>query len=283
MFMIIGAHVSIGGGIEHAVDNAISLACETFQIFTKNQTQWKEKSYTRDEVQKFQNKLNESSIRKETIASHDSYLINLCADNHDNLEKSRQSFLEEINRCTVLGIPYIIFHPGSHLGKGEAWGLDTIAESVQWLIDQSKESQVRLLLETTAGQGTNLGYTFEQLQFILSEINSDRRMGVCVDTCHIYAAGYDIRDEKNYHKTMNQLEKIIGLEKIKAFHLNDSKKELGTRVDRHERIGKGIIGQKAFEFFINDRRFTDTPGFLEVPGGDPAFTDDIRLLKKLRK
>jgi deoxyribonuclease-4 len=278
--MIIGAHVSIGGGIENAVDNASSIGCETFQIFTKNQTQWKEKIYTNVEIQKFQNKLTASSIRIDTIASHDSYLINLCADNPDNLEKSRDSFLQEINRCSALGIPYIIFHPGSHMGKGEKWGLQIIIESIRWLIDQSQESKVILLLETTAGQGTNLGHKFEQLRFVLNEINNHQRIGVCVDTCHIYAAGYDIRDEMNYHKTIDQLEKLVGLEKIKAFHLNDSKKELGIRVDRHERIGKGVIGVKAFEFFINDQRFKDIPGFLEVPGGDPAF---IKLLKNLRR
>jgi deoxyribonuclease-4 len=281
--MIIGAHVSIGGGIENAVSNATSIGCETFQIFTKNQTQWKEKVYNSDEISKFQNSLMESSIQKDTIASHDSYLINLCADNIANLEKSRNSFLQEMNRCTALGVPYIIFHPGSHLGKGEEWGLRKIVESIQWLIDYSKGSPVKLLLETTAGQGTNLGYTFEQLKFMLTEIDNYQRMGVCVDTCHIYAAGYDIRDEMSYNKTMDQLVHMIGLENIKAFHLNDSKKELGLRVDRHERIGKGVIGKRTFELLINDQRFKDIPGYLEVPGGDEVFEDDIKLLKRMRK
>lgn len=280
--MLIGAHVSISGGIENAVSNAVTIGCETFQIFTKNQTQWKEKIYGANEIKKFQDNLVNCTINKDKIATHDSYLINLCADNPDNLKKSRQAFLFEINRCTALGIPYIIFHPGSHLGKGEEWGLQTIIDSLLWAIDNSKESKVMLLLETTAGQGTNLGYQFEQLQYIMDKINNCNRIGVCVDTCHIFAAGYDIRDEQHYTNIMNELINVIGLENVKAFHLNDSKRDLGTRVDRHERIGKGAIGIVPFQLLINDERFKEIPAFLEVPGGETVFMEDIELLKNMR-
>ena len=220
--MLIGAHVSIGGGIENAVFNAGKIGCETFQIFTKNQTQWKEKVYSAVEIKNFKDNLDNSTIDKDKIATHDSYLINLCADNPDNLKKSRQAFLFEINRCTVLGIPYIIFHPGSHMGKGEEWGINTIIDSLLWAIDESKESNVILLLETTAGQGTNLGYKFEQLQYIMDKINIYDRVGVCVDTCHIFAAGYDIRDKMTYNNTIKKINDVICLENVKAFHLNYS-------------------------------------------------------------
>ena len=280
--MIIGAHVSIAGGIDQAIHNAQHLGCESFQVFTKNQNQWREKSYSDEEINGFRKLLSESEYQHVPLAAHDSYLINLCANETAKLEKSRQAFLAEIERCTRLGIAYLIFHPGAHTGKGEAWGLHQIAESLNWSIDKSAGSQVTLLIETTAGQGSNLGYSFAQIREIMSRIVPKNRIGVCVDTCHIFAAGYDLRTEVQYETLIEQLNENFGLEHIRAFHLNDSKKDLGSRIDRHERIGKGYLGEAVFARLINDERFLNIPGYLEIPGDDVAFREDIVRLKNLR-
>jgi len=281
--MIIGAHVSISGGIEKSVENATRLGCETFQVFTKNQNQWREKIYTKPEVEKFRNNLNGSAISDANLAAHNSYLINICAIEGDKLEKSKQAFLNEIKRCHSLGIRYLIFHPGSHMKKGEDYGLHKIVESLQWALEESKGMDVVLLLETTAGQGTNLGYRFEQLHFIMKNVSNQKRLGVCVDTCHIFAAGYDIRNEESYNDTMSRFEQVIGLTNLKAFHLNDSRKDIGTRVDRHAQIGSGHIGELTFKLLVKDMRFKDLPGILEIPGGDEAFKKYIAQLKSYRE
>jgi deoxyribonuclease-4 len=280
--MIIGAHVSIAGGVENAVTNAMHLGCETFQIFTKNQNQWKEKIYTESEVELFRDHLNRQPISANLLAAHDSYLINLCSPDMELLDKSMVAFLQEAKRCLALGIPYLIFHPGSHVGKGEAWGIRTIAESINRVTEKLESDRIRFLLETTAGQGSNLGYRFEQLLQILEGVKYPDRLGICVDTCHIFAAGYDIRQEEDYVRTFRTLESVFGVDKIQAFHLNDSKNDFGSRVDRHETIGEGKIGLTAFQMLMQDPRFETVPGFLEIPGGDDAFKKDIQKLKKLR-
>jgi deoxyribonuclease-4 len=280
--MIIGAHVSISGGIEKSIENAMLLGCETFQVFTKNQNQWREKIYSKSEAEKFKKHLNRSAISNAYLAAHNSYLINICAIENDKLEKSKQAFLNEIKRCNSLGIRYLIFHPGSHMKKGEDYGLHKIVEGLQWVIEESKGMDVMLLLETTAGQGSNLGYRFEQLHYILENVSDQERLGVCVDTCHIFAAGYDIRNEKSYNDTMSRFEQVIGLTHLKAFHLNDSLKGIGTRVDRHAQIGSGQIGELVFKLLVNDKRFKDLPGILEIPGGDEAFKQYIAQLKSYR-
>ncbi len=280
--MIVGAHVSIAGGIENAVSNARRLGCETFQVFTKNQNQWREKVFDDGEVGRFRKCLADAGYTRVPLASHDSYLINLCSADAGKLDRSRQAFLAEINRCDQLGIAFLIFHPGSHMGKGETWGIRKIAESLDRVISDSGNSSVELLLETTAGQGTNLGFAFEQIRAIIDHVGRQDRIGVCVDTCHIFAAGYDIRTDLHYEDTIRKMEQTIGLHKIRAFHLNDSKKKLGSRVDRHERPGRGFIGESVFRRLINDERFASTPGYLEIPGGEEAFIEDIGLLKSFR-
>ncbi len=282
--MIIGAHVSIAGGIDNAIKNAQNIGCETFQIFTKNQNQWREKTYSASEISGFKERINISPYKNKPLAAHDSYLINLCANDEEKLKQSRQAFLAEMERCHQLGIDYLIFHPGAHTGNGEAWGINKIAESINWAIaHSSNDSPVVLLIEATAGQGTNLGYTFEQIKEMIGQIADRKRIGICIDTCHVFAAGYDLRKETQYESTFDQIQKSLGLEIIRAFHLNDSKKELGSRIDRHERIGKGHLGEAVFARLMHDQRFGDIPGYLEIPGDEQAFQEDIACLKRLRE
>jgi deoxyribonuclease-4 len=281
--VIIGAHVSIAGGVENSVAHAQQLGCETFQIFTKNQNQWREKKYTREQIGLFHDRLTNSSIDANLLAAHGSYLINLCSPQPDLLARSRLAFLNEAQRCAGLGIPFLIFHPGSHMGQGEEWGLKKIAESINEIIAQLDTKKVTFLLETTAGQGSNLGYRFEHLLQIISGVKRSEQVGICVDTCHIFAAGYDIRREQGYEQTMYQLESVLGLDKVMAFHLNDCKSDCASRVDRHERIGKGKIGSKLFRLLLHDTRWSHLPGFLEIPGGDEAFKQDIKTLIQWRK
>jgi deoxyribonuclease-4 len=281
--MIIGAHVSIAGGIGHAITNAVNNGCETFQLFTKNQNQWREKVYSDPEISEFRELRKKSVYQDKPLAAHDSYLINLCANEKEKLMQSRQSFLAEIDRCTKLGIEYIIFHPGAHTGKGEDWGIRTIAESLNTVIGQTTESHVGLLIETTAGQGSTLGYSFEQIGSIVEKISDKSRIGVCIDTCHIFAAGYDLRSVESYENTLKHVQENFDLSLVKAFHLNDSKKDLGSRIDRHERIGRGCLGEGVFKRLISDPRFENIPGYLEIPGDDQAYQQDTTLLKRLRE
>jgi deoxyribonuclease-4 len=280
--MILGAHVSIAGGIQNAVVNAENIGCETFQIFTKNQSQWKEKIFSPSEINSFKKQLNSSKQDKDQLACHNSYLVNLCSPDSEMLNKSRQSFVNEVNRCDALDISFLVFHPGSHLGKGEEWGLKRISESLVWIIESSPESKVKLLLETTAGQGTNLGYTIAHLRKIMELVNTPERLGICVDTCHMFAAGYDIREKRGYDETMDLIENEIGLHNVYMFHLNDSKKEMGSRADRHEVIGKGFIGEDFFRLLVNDERFLNVPGILEIPGGDDMFRLCLKQIKNFR-
>jgi len=279
--MILGAHVSVSGGIMNAFENALSVGCETFQIFTKNQNQWQERKFTSEEIYGFSAARVSGPFSEVPLASHDSYLINLCSTDEEKLQRSRAAFVQEIERCQAIGIDLLIFHPGSHLGQGEEWGLDLIAQSLISAISETENSTVRLLIETTAGQGSNLGYRFEHLARILDLVSTPERMGVCLDTCHIFAAGYDIREPETYDQTFAEFDRLIGLQHLFAFHLNDSKKGLGSKVDRHERIGQGEIGQAAFEFLCRDERFKKIPGYLEVPGGDDAFRSDLDWLKQM--
>jgi len=281
--VIVGAHVSIAGGVENAVESAQHLGCETFQIFTKNQNQWKEKHYSASEIKKFKSALSSSNQNPNHLAAHDSYLINLCATDPEKLKKSRTAFLNEINRCTHLNLAYLIFHPGSHMEKGEEWGLRLISESLLWAIEASPESNVLLLLETTAGQGTNLGYKIGHLKTVINTVNKPERLGICIDTCHLFAAGYELRGKKGYQNTFQLITQEIGLENIYAFHINDSKKDLGTRVDRHEVIGEGYIGEDLFRNLMNDDRFQNLPGFLEIPGGEESFKNYLVRLKGFRR
>lgn len=277
--MLLGAHVSIAGGIFNAPIRGKELGCSAIQIFTKNQRQWKHSPLTEVQVEQYKDELTKSGI--ESVIVHDSYLINLCSPDKNNLHKSRESFILELDRCQALGIAGLVFHPGAHKDLGEKQGLSLIAESINIGLEKFLEIDTKLLLETTAGQGTSLGHSFEQLGQIIQKIEAKDKVGVCIDTCHIFTAGYDIRTQESYQATFEIFDKIIGLNRLGALHLNDSKKELGSRVDRHERIGQGNIGLEAFRLIMNDKRFQNVPKILEIPGGDDCYKQDIALLKSL--
>jgi len=283
MKILLGAHTSISGGVDTAIDRAIKIKCNTIQIFTKNSNQWRAVPLFEETIRNYKNKLKLTKIAP--VIAHDSYLINLCAKDKDLLTKSRDGFIDELKRCELLGISCLNFHPGAHLGQGEKDGIKIIAESINIAHDKTPNFKVKSMIETTAGQGTNIGYRFEQICEIIDRVEDKKRLAVCIDTCHIFAGGYDIRTEKSYEKTLNEFQKIIGLEFLKAFHLNDSKKELGSRVDRHEHIGKGFIGLNGFRFLMNDKRFENIPKILETPKGTDMLEDvmNMRVLRKLVK
>lgn len=279
MKILLGAHTSIAGGVDKAVERAAKIGCTTFQLFTKNSNQWKSTPLNEQVVQNYKRLIKLTKLRP--VIAHVSYLINLCAKDNSILKKSRQAFIEELVRCEILEIDYLNFHPGSHMGRGEEDGIKLIAESINLAHDQTKRFKVKSMIETTAGQGTSLGYRFEQIRKIIDLIEEKNRIAVCVDTCHIFAAGYDIRTERNYLKTFDEFDKIIGLKYIRAFHLNDSKRECGERIDRHEHIGKGKIGLAGFRFIMNDDRFYNIPKILETPKGEDM-KEDIMNMKKLK-
>ena len=275
---MIGAHTSISGGVSTSIDRAERLGFTAIQIFTKNNTQWEAKSLSNMEIERFRDRLDKSHIK--FIQAHDSYLINLCSKDKDLLQKSRKSFIEELVRCEQLGIPYLNFHPGAHGGQGEDDGLAIIAESINIVHEKAKTSNVSTMLETTAGQGTSLGYRFEHLREIIDSVDTPERMSVCMDTAHIFAAGYDITSPKKYKRVMREFNDIVGLDLLKAFHMNDSKKELGSRVDRHEHIGKGFIGKAGFKNIMSDRRTMHLPKILETPKSKTQ-VEDLRNIKGL--
>ncbi len=277
--LLVGAHVSIAGGVYNAIVNGEKIGATAIQMFSKNQTRWISKPLSDEDAAKFRNDWQDSSIQE--IIIHDSYLINLGSPDPVLLQKSRDAFLDEVERAEKLGVRYLIFHPGSHLETGEDVGLKTIAESMNSVIDARPGYDVKLLLETTAGQGTNLGYTFEQLAQIMELVEDKRRQGVCLDTAHVFAAGYDIRTKETYEAMFAEFDSIIGLENLLAIHVNDSKKELGSRVDRHENIGEGLLGKEPFRFLMNDSRFTNVPKLLETPGTEEDFRRNLFLLRSL--
>jgi len=277
--MLLGAHVSIAGGVEKAPARAAELGCTAMQIFTKSQLQWKAPALTENEIQAFKEQLQLRQIKATCV--HDSYLINLGSPDSALLEKSRRAFSDEIRRTGQLEIPYLVFHPGSFKEGDLATCLKTIAQSINDCLDRSGVTSVRLLLETTAGQGTNVGRRFEELAEIISLVHRPENVGICLDTAHIFAAGYDIRTYESYLQTIETCEKVVGLEKLKVIHLNDSRKPPGSRVDRHENIGLGQIGLDAFRFIMNDPRFHQVLKILETPGGEQWYQRNITLLKSL--
>lgn len=280
MKILLGAHTSIAGGVDKAVERAAKIGCTTFQLFTKNSNQWKAYPLNEQVVQNYKRLLKLTKLKP--VIAHDSYLINLCAKDKTILKKSREAFIDELQRCEILGIDYLNFHPGSHMGMGEEDGIKLIAESINLAHEKTRGFKVKSMIETTAGQGTSIGYRFEQIKKIIDLVEDKSRLAVCVDTCHIFAAGYDIRTEKNYLKTFEAFDEIIGLKYLKAFHMNDSKKGLGERVDRHEHIGKGKIGLNGFRFIMNDERFVNIPKILETPKGEDM-KEDIINMRKLKR
>jgi deoxyribonuclease-4 len=279
--MRLGAHESIAGGLHKALDRALAVGCEALQLFVESSRSWKTKALPEEEIRLFKEKAAKSGIYP--VLAHASYLINLAAPDDVLWQKSCNAFINELERCEALGIPYLIIHPGSHMGKGEAEGLKRVAQAINKALDVTSGFRVRILLETTAGQGTSLGYRLEHLAWLMENTSNKDRIGICLDTCHIFAAGYDIRTPEAYKATMDEIDKIIGFRHVHAIHLNDSKTELGSRVDRHEHIGKGALGIEAFRLFVNDHRFADLPGLIETPKDATLEKDreNLAILKSL--
>ena len=272
----IGAHVSVAGGVANAPLNAQKIGAKAFALFTKNQRQWSAKSLSKEDILAFKTNLEKTGILSKYVLPHDSYLINLGHPEAEKLEKSRSAFLDEMQRCEQLGLQLLNFHPGSHLGKiSEKESLKKVAESINFVLSQTKN--VMAVIENTAGQGNNIGFRFEHLAEIIVNVNDKSRVGVCLATCHTFASGYDLRTEEACVKTFIEFEKIVGFEYLKAMHINDSKKELGSRVDRHESIGKGFIGLDAFKLLMNDSRFDNIPLILETPNSE-SWATEIQML-----
>ncbi|MBT7212336.1 MAG: deoxyribonuclease IV [Candidatus Scalindua sp.] len=277
----VGAHVSAGGGVENAPLNAKAIGAKAFALFTKNQRQWKAKPLTSDNIEKFRQNCEEAGYLPEHVLPHDSYLINLGHPEKEGLEKSRDAFLDEMQRCEQLGLTMLNFHPGSHLKKIEVDAcLKRIAESINIALDKTKG--VSAVIENTAGQGTNMGFRFEHLAAIIDGVEDKKRVGVCLDPCHTFTAGYDLRTKKTFNATMKEFDATVGIKYLSAMHLNDSKPDLGARVDRHHSIGKGKLGVEPFRFIMNDKRFEEIPMVLETID-DTIWEEEIKLLYSLEK
>ncbi len=273
--MILGAHEGVAGGVSTAFARAEDDGADCLQIFTRNVRGWAAKPLEASEVERFR---AEAKRTRKPVAAHSTYLLNLCSDDHAIRQKSWDALAEELERCEQLGVRWLVFHPGSHCDERE--GVKVVAEGMAQALERSP-GKARLLIETTAGQGTSLGWRFEQVAAIREGVPSPlrRRVGVCVDTCHVHAAGYDIMTREGYEETFHELDRTVGLSRVEAFHLNDSKKPRGCRVDRHEHIGKGALGLAPFRFLLNDRRFSDVPGFLET---EQQFKENLAVLRSLR-
>jgi deoxyribonuclease IV len=276
--MRLGAHMSISGGIERAVTRGQEVGCEAMQIFTKNSNQWKAKPLTAAEVTAFHDARRAAGIGP--VIAHSAYLINLAAPDAALYEKSIQASLDELQRCEWLGIPYLVIHPGAHMGAGEEQGLKRIAAAIDRIHRETPNAQAAIALEVTAGQGTALAYKFEHFAAILEQVDEPDRLWFCLDTCHLLVAGYDFRTRQGYDRMMDAWEDLVGVERICVIHLNDSKKDLGSRVDRHEHIGQGYVGTAGFGFLLNDRRLAELPMVLETPKDDDG---DVRNLATLRR
>ena len=279
--VLLGAHMSVAGGLYTAFERADRVGCTAIQIFTKNSNQWNDPTILPEDMTKYREAKDKSKVQ--IVVSHDSYLINLCAVNEKLLEKSREAFVKEIKRCDALEIRHLIFHPGAHTTLDRKESLRLVADSLNYAHKETEGTNLMTLIEATAGQGTTVGSSFEEIAEIISGVKDKKRVGVCIDTCHIFAAGYDIRTRDDYEKTMSNFDKIIGFEKLHAVHLNDAKKPLNSHVDRHEHIGKGEIGKEAFGFIMNDDRFSKIPKILETPKGENGYEMDIVNLRALRE
>ena len=280
---LIGAHESIAGGLYTAFERAERAGCRVLQIFTKNSNQWHARDLSESDIANYKTAASKSNIRE--VIVHDSYLINLCAGNPFILQRSREAFCDELRRCALLGIRYLNFHPGAHTGAGEEAGLKLIIESLNIVHAQTPGINVLSVLETTAGQGTVIGYRFEHLRDIIAGVDRPERMGVCLDTCHVFAAGYDLRTAAAYTSTMMDFDDCIGLDRLVAIHMNDSKKPFGSRIDRHAHIGEGFIGKEGFRLLMRDERLRNVPKILETPKGDDLEEDrmNLRTLRMLAR
>ena len=271
--MLLGAHVSIAGSIANAPQRGKDMGCEAIQIFTKNQRQWKVKEMGAEEAESFKKNLSKFGI--ESTVAHASYLVNLGSGKEELYKKSLESFAEEGKRCDALGVKHLVFHPGTN--EDEKEGIKNISNALNKAIENTKTI---FLLETTAGQGSSIGYELEHLASIMDWVEHKKRVGACLDTCHMYSAGYDIKG--NYEKVVESIEGNIGIERVKVIHLNDSKNPLGSRIDRHEHIGKGSLGIESFRTLVNDKRWANLPGILETPGGEEDYRRNLGILKGLR-
>jgi deoxyribonuclease-4 len=275
---LLGAHMSIAGGHALAIDRATAFGMTACQIFTKNASQWSAKPIEPEAAEAFRARVAASDVA--SVLAHDSYLINLASPDDTLWDRSISAFSDELERCGLLGVPWLVTHPGAHMGSGVDDGLKRVAAALNTILDDLADLEVTVLLETTAGQGTTLGRTFEELAGILDMVEDRARVAVCFDTCHVFAAGYDLRDAAVYTATMQSFNEIIGLDQLRVFHLNDSKKSLGARVDRHAHIGEGELGAEAFRLLLNDERFSRHPGILETPKDDTG-EDDRRNMATL--
>lgn len=281
---LLGCHVSVSGGLYRAFERGIAVGCTAVQIFTRNQRQWQTSPLSEEQIHRF-GESAQGHARIRSVLAHGSYLVNLAADGESsaNLVKlSTETMLDELNRCDMLGIPFLIMHPGSHGGAGEGTGIERAVSRIEGVLGQYSGDTV-LLIETTAGQGTGIGYRFEHIRDIIGGVR-DRRIGACIDTCHIFSAGYDIRTRRALRRTMRDFDRIVGLKYVKAIHLNDSKGALGARIDRHMHIGRGEIGVGAFSMIMRDGRFAFIPKILETPkklDGRDMDRENLDLLRSM--
>jgi deoxyribonuclease-4 len=286
---LLGAHMSIAGGLPRAVDRAEASGCEALQIFTKSTGQWRARPLPPEEVALFRRRLEETGIHP--VVAHNSYLINVASASPALRDQSIAALGDELDRADALGLQALVMHPGSYTTGSEPQGLELIGRAIGDLLLARPRSKTMILLEHTAGQGTNLGHRFEHLATILARVDGSPRVGVCLDTCHLLAAGYDICSDAGYEATFRELDRVVGIDRIRAFHLNDSKKPCGSRVDRHEHIGKGCLGLPTFARLLNDRRFAALPMLLETPKLETAESRrrsdadpwDMRNLRALRR
>ncbi len=276
--MLIGAHVGIGGGFQNAVASGLAIKADTIQIFTRNQMQWKAKPIEESDAERFRAVYAESGLKG--IVAHSSYLINLASPDDKLRRTSVHAVVEEMERCRRLGVPTYIFHPGSHVGSGDTKGEATEARSIREVLNRTESSDVRMALETMSGQGNVICRSFESVANVIDAVDSPR-LGACIDSCHIFAAGYDIRDAKRLNSTMKMFRDTIGIERLLAFHLNDSKADIGMHLDRHENIGRGKIGIAGFRALMHYRGISRIPMVLETPGGEKAYKKEIAMLRKL--
>ncbi len=279
--LLLGAHMSIAGGLDLAPLRGQEVGCRAIQLFTKSSNQWRARPLPTEEIERYRTNLQAAGIAH-TVA-HDSYLINLASTDPPSHQRSMTAFQEELERAEALGIPYLVAHPGAHLGAGEETGLHQVANCIRDLLKRTKGYRVQVALETTAGQGTSVGHRFEQIATILDQIGLPERTGVCLDTCHVFAAGYDIRTPQGYADVLGAFDQIVGISRLKVIHLNDSKRELGCRVDRHEHIGEGAIGLEAFRCLLTDPRLCRLPMILETPKDNDFIAADRRNLETLRR
>lgn len=279
--LLIGAHMSIAGGIPRAVDRAVEAGCTVLQIFVKNSNRWKGRPLLDEEVREFREAYAASPLRH--AVAHNSYLINPASPDPMLWRRSMEALLDELERSERLGLSHLVIHPGCHLGAGEQEGIRRVAQALDWVHERTSSWQVRIALETTAGQGTSVGCRFEHLRDILAGCRDPGRVSICMDTCHVFASGYDIRDEESYCRTTDEFDRVVGLDKIDIFHFNDSKKDFASRVDRHDHIGKGKIGTAGFAWILNDPRFQCVPKILETPKGEKdSLEEDKKNLAVLR-